>query len=213
MYFKRSGNVKGRRRPLKKLLDKTASGITVSEQDVLDFYNANKEQFVRQRGVTLSMIKADAISSGVNDDARSEAEARQKIDAIYQQLKDGADFATVARARSEDTKAGLNGGDIGFATEKDLEQSGFPQTLIRQFFGPMQPGEITQPVNFAGSWYIFKLTEKQLQPENLTLESPGVRSQVKEGLINQRKQAANAALLETAKNQAKTVNYLASKAD
>src|SRR4029079_15638983 len=48
------------------------------------------------------------------------------------------------------------------------------------------------------------------QTENLTLESPGVRQQITQGLTNQRKQILNAALLETAMNEARITNNLAS---
>ena len=58
-------------------------------------------------------------------------------------------------------------------------------------------------------WYVFKLAEKRLQTENLTLESPGVRQQITQALTNQRKEILNAALLEVAMNEAKIVNNLA----
>ena len=61
----------------------------------------------------------------------------------------------------------------------------------------------------SGKWYIFKLAEKRLATENLTLESPGVRQQITQGLTNQHKAVLNAALLETAMNEAKIVNHLA----
>jgi hypothetical protein len=48
-----------------------------------------------------------------------------------------------------------------------------------------------------------------LTAENLTLESPGVRQQITQALTNQRKQILNEALLETAMNDAKIVNHLA----
>jgi hypothetical protein len=74
----------------------------------------------------------------------------------------------------------------------------------------MQVGDYTEPVRFnSNKWYIFKLEEKRLQTENLTLESPGVRQQITQGLINQRKQILNAALLEVAMNEAKIGNNLA----
>ena len=74
----------------------------------------------------------------------------------------------------------------------------------------MQVGDYTPPTRFSsGKWYIFKLAEKRLTTENLTLESPGVRQQITQGLTNQRKQILNAALLETAMNDAKIVNNLA----
>src|SRR5437773_7041655 len=74
----------------------------------------------------------------------------------------------------------------------------------------MKVGDYTQPVRFSsGKWYIFKLAEKRLQTENLTLESPGVRQQITQGLTNQRKQILNGALLEVAMNEAKIINNLA----
>ena len=196
---------------IQKLQDKTNGKVGLpSDKEVEDFYNANKEQFVSKRGVALAGISVDPQpNEGMQDDAKSEAEAKQKIDLIYQQLKSGADFATVARARSEDNY-GPRGGDIGFATEQDLKQNGFSDELISQFF-KMERGSYTAPVQMRGSWYIFKLQDKQLQNENRTLDSPEVRSQITEALINQRKQLLNTALLEVAMNEAQIVNNLASK--
>jgi len=61
----------------------------------------------------------------------------------------------------------------------------------------------------SGKWYIFKLAEKRLANENLTLESAGVRQQITQGLTNQRKAILNEALLEVAINEARIVNHLA----
>jgi len=203
---------------IKKLQDKYNSKITVNDKEVEDFYNSNRERFVSSRGVALGMIvvdPADNSAQGIaqNDaknDAKSDTEAKLKIDNIYQQLKSGADFATVARAKSEDPTSLQRGGDIGFATEDDLKQNAFPPELIARFFGPMQVGDTTEPVHFSsGKWYVFKLEEKRLSTENLTLESPGVRQQITQALIKQRGEILNAALLEVATNEAKIVNNLA----
>ena len=199
---------------INKLQDKYNSKITVNDKEVEDFYNGNRERFVSARGVALAMIAvdpADNSSQGITqNDAKSDAEAKLKIDDINQQLKGGADFATVARAKSEDANSVSRGGDIGFATEEDLKQNGFPAELISKFFG-MQPGDRTEPVRFnSGKWYVFKLEEKRLQTENLTLESPGIRQQITQALIKQRSDILNAALVEVAMNEAKIVNNLAS---
>jgi hypothetical protein len=175
----------------------------------VDFYNNNKQRFVNPRGVGLASIVTDPADNGGQDDVKSEAEAKIKIDNIYAQLKGGADFATVARARSEDPSY-TRGGDLGFATEEALKQNGFPPQLIEQLFGPMQIGSFTAPVQFGNRWYIFKLQTKQLQNENLTFDSPNVRQQITVALTNQRKEILNAALLEVAMNEAKVVNQLAS---
>lgn len=194
------------------LQDKYSGKITISDREVEDTYNSNRGSFVNKRGVALSMIAvdpADNSATGIKDDAKNEADAKLKIDNIYQQLQGKADFATIARARSEDLNSLRGGGDIGFASEDDLKANGFPPELIANFLGPMQVGDYTQPMFFRGKWYIFKLAEKRLQTENLTLDSPGVRQQITQALTNQRKQILNAALLETAMNEARIVNNLA----
>jgi peptidyl-prolyl cis-trans isomerase SurA len=199
---------------IKKLQDKYSSRITVSDKEVEDFYNNNRQQFVSARGVALAVIIVDPVDNSgqgiTQNDAKNDTEAKLKIDNIYQQLKGGADFATVARSKSEDPNSLLRGGDIGFFSEDQLKQAGFPKELIDQFMGALQVGSFTEPKLVNGKWYIFKLEEKRLQTENLTLESPGVRQQITQGLINQRKEILNAALLEVAMNEAKIVNNLAS---
>ena len=195
---------------IQKLQDKYSAKIAISDREVEDFYNNNPKRFVNARGVGLANIVIDPADNGMQDDAKSETEAKAKIDNIYQQLKSGADFATVARARSEDPNSNVRGGDIGFASEDDLKQNGFPPELINQFFNQMQVGSFTAPIHFNnGRWYIFKLSEKQLQNETLTIESPGVRQQITQALTNQRKEILNAALLVDAMTESKIVNNLA----
>jgi len=195
------------------LQDKYAGKIDINDREVEEYYANNRQQFVKARGVALAMIMvdpADNSAEGIADDAKNETDAKLKIDNIYQQLQGKADFATVARARSEDINSLRAGGDIGFATEQDLKNNNFPAELVANLFGPMQVGDYTQPIRFSsGKWYIFKLAEKRLANENLTLESAGVRQQITQGLTNQRKSILNAALLETAMNEAKIVNHLA----
>jgi len=192
------------------LQDKYSGKIIISDREVEDFYSSNRNQFKNERGVALAMIMVDpADNPNIADDAKNESDAKLKIDNIYQQLQGKADFATVARAKSEDINSLRGGGDIGFATEEDLKSNGFPPEVVSNLFGSMQVGDYTQPTFFRGKWYIFKLADKRLQTENLTLESPGVRQQITQGLNNQRKQILNAALLEVAINEARIVNNLA----
>lgn len=194
---------------VQKLLDKIVGNVPVSDKEVEDFYNGNKARFVNARGVGLAAIIIDPADNGAVDDAKGEADAQLKVDNVYQRLKSGADFATVAREKSED-QSNVRGGDIGFFSEDQLKQFGLPQDLIAKFFGPMQNGDVAPPVRLSnGQWAIFKVTDKRLQNENLTLDSPRVKEQITEGLRNERKKILNAAFLQVAVNDAKIVNLLA----
>lgn len=196
---------------INKLLDRTGSKVgTPSEKEVTDFFNSNRERYISARGVGLAAIIVDPNDNGATNDAKSDTEAKNKIDIIYQRLKSGADFATVAREQSEDAQSLRNGGDIGFYTESDLKERGFPADLSAKFFGPMQTGDITAPVKGSdGRYEIFKLTAKRLQTENLTLDNPDVRKDITDTINNQRKQLMNAALLTVAMNEARVENKLA----
>jgi len=194
---------------IQKLQAKYTSNVNISDREVEEYYLANKESFTIGRGVEMADIVVDPRDNGLRDDAKSEAEAKAKIDNIYQQLKT-ADFAEVARGKSEDPQTNYSGGDLPFLTEDQLKQGGFPPALIAQLFGPMEIGSYTAPVEFNGKWFIFKLKRKQLATENRTLESQGVRPEITEVLRGQRQQVLNSALLEVATSEAKITNHLAS---
>lgn len=196
---------------IQKLLEKTVSNVTVSNTEVESFYNTNKERFISPRGVALAMIAADPSDSRgqLAEDAKSDLEAKTKIDSIYAQLRGGADFATVARQRSEDPSL-MRGGDFGFWDDARLKQAGLPQEVVSGLFGGMRPGDVTPPFRMEdGRWIILKLTDRRLQNEPQTLETPGVRDQIKQLLVSERQKVLGEALRVVAMNEAKIENYLA----
>jgi parvulin-like peptidyl-prolyl isomerase len=201
-----------KRLAMQKLLDRVGSKVDPpSDKEIEDFYNANRESYVSARGVQLSAIIVDPQDNGLTNDAKSDIEVQNKINIVYQRLKSGGDFATIAREQSEDPNTTRNGGDIGFYTEDDLKRAGFPAELIAKFFGnEMQVGDYTPPTKGSdGRMSIWKLTSRRLQSENLTLDNPEVRKHAADTIINQRKQIVNAALLEVAMREAKIENKLA----
>lgn len=196
---------------IQKLQDRITNKVkNPSDKIVEDFFNSNKEAFVRPRGVQLAVITVDPKENkGLVDDAKTDADAKLKADAIFQQLKTGADFATVARARSED-QYGPRGGDLGFAAEDDLKGKGFPDDLVGKFFS-MDIGSYTEPVKVPGAYYIFKLVGRQNQAENETLQTPGVKERITTEIVNQQKQLLVAALQVAAMSDAKIDNLLAKR--
>ncbi|HVG28905.1 MAG TPA: SurA N-terminal domain-containing protein [Pyrinomonadaceae bacterium] len=197
---------------IRKLLERVDGKIDApTDKEVEDFYNANRERYVSARGVGLAAIYADPQDNGATNDAKSDSEAQNKINIIYQRLKGGGDFATVAREQSEDPNTVSRGGEIGFFSEDELKRAGFPPELIAKFFGnEMQIGDSTPPTRGSdGRWSIWKLTSRRLQSENLTLDRPEVRKDAADNIIDTRKQLVNAALLEVAMREAKIENKLA----
>lgn len=180
-----------------------------SDKEIEEYYNTNKEQFVLGRGIMLSDIIVDPRDNGAKNDAIGEEQAKQKVDRIYAQLKaQGFDFATVARAESEDPDSALRSGDLGFISE-DVAKEQLGEEWTAKFFA-MQEGQIAEPRrDKAGRWHIFKLTGKKTEPEELKLEDPAVRKRISDTLLEQRQQIINSALLFTALNEAKIENFIA----
>jgi len=77
---------------------------------------------------------------------------------VIEQLKKGADFATLARAQSTDPGA-QQGGDLGFFKKDDM---------VGEFAAAafaMKPGEFSQtPVKTQFGWHVIKLEERRTAP-------------------------------------------------
>jgi hypothetical protein len=72
-------------------------------------------------------------------------------------------------------------------------------------------GRITNVVPLEGKYYIFKLQERTDKDESLTLESPDVKPQIQDMLVNGRKQLLAASYQAIAMNEAKIENLLAKR--
>jgi parvulin-like peptidyl-prolyl isomerase len=196
---------------IKALVDKVTGRIeTPKETEVEAFFRSNPEMFIRKRGVRLAAIVVDPTNSGQGDTTTNAAEADLKMKEILSKVQQPAsDFAALAREYSEDPSK-LQGGDLGFISEEDLKTN-YPQ-LADGFMNPaFAVGRITNPVPINSKAYIFKLQERVEKEENLSLESPGVKPQINDLLVNNRKQLLAASYQAIAMNEAKIENYLAKK--
>jgi hypothetical protein len=195
---------------IQRLIDKITGKIEPpKDKEIEDFYNGNKAAFVKKKGVKLAAIVIDPADNGEGDQTKSEVDAVRVGNEIINQLRQGADFATVASERSED-QSRFQRGDIGYISEEEMRQS-FPPQVVQTLMDPkFQVGQIL-PTPVQGKFYILKLQERSTADENLTLESPGVRQQVTDSLINARKQLLSQSYAAIAMNEAKIENNLAKK--
>lgn len=200
-----------RRLAITALQDREKARVTApSEDEIKKYYEDHKSEFVAERGADISMIVTDPRNNGAVDDAIGDLAAEQKIRAIYEQLRGGADFATVASQRSEDISA-LRNGNLGFASEEALKAAFPTRPDIPKRLMEMSPGQYTEPIkdNLSGKWYIFKLNSKQEQKRDLTLED--VRKSIIDTLTQQRQQILLNALLMVAMTEVSIKNYLAER--
>lgn len=195
---------------IQRLTDKITGKIEPPKDSEIDaFYNGNKAAFVKKRGVKLAAIVIDPANTGEGDTTKNDQEAALRGNEIINQLKQGGDFAAIAREKSED-QSRLQGGDLGYISEDELRQSFTPQ-VAATLMDPKFPIGQLQIAQAGGKFYILKLQERSEKDENLTLESPGIRQQVTDSLINERKRLLAASYQAIAMNEAKIENFLAKK--
>lgn len=104
---------------------------------------------------TEEQVRAAHILVSVAQDASEEDKtaARAKIDAALQEVKDGRDFAEVAKEVSDDSSAG-DGGDLGWFGRgrmvAEFENAAFS----------LEPGEVSEVVETQFGYHIIKVLEK-----------------------------------------------------
>jgi parvulin-like peptidyl-prolyl isomerase len=182
-----------------------------TDAEIEKYYNEHKAEFVAERGADISIIVTDPANNGAADDAIGDAAAENKIKAIYEQLKGGADFATIASQRSEDPASAVRAGNIGFGSEVALKQSFPTRPELPGRFMTMSPGQSTEPIkdNLSGKWYIFKVNSKIEEPRNLTLND--VRKTIIDSLTQQRQQILLNALMMVSLLEANIKNHMAER--
>lgn len=199
---------------IQKLIEKAEAQLKVQDREVADVYNANPKQFSIQPGVQLSDIIIDPADNGMKFDVQGETAAEQRVREIQTRLRNGSDFATIARQLSEHQTA-LQSGDLGFLPQSQF--SGLPQmmglpAMLGERFMAMKEGDITEPIkDSAGRWHIFKLTGKQTETRDRTIDDPSVRREISDAILNQRKQIVGSALQARARDEAKIDNLLAQR--
>ena len=91
------------------------------------------------------------------DEHTSANEARRKLDRLRIRLNGGADFATLAKAQSDDTGSAAKGGDLGWVNPGDL----VPQ--FEQVMNSLKPGELSQPFETQFGWHLVQVIERRSQ--------------------------------------------------
>jgi peptidyl-prolyl cis-trans isomerase SurA len=196
---------------IQKLINReVVSKISISDQDIAEFYNKNRAQFnVAEPQFHIAQIvitpRPDpALHNRKNDKATSEAEAKRKAAMLEQKLSAGADFAQLAMDYSEDSTA-ATGGDLGFIPETSLNQS---DPVLKRTVLAMKVGEVTQPIADKGGYRILRLIAKEPAGQR-ELTDIQVQRSISDMLRNRKEQLLRTAYLMEARENAHVTNYLA----
>jgi peptidyl-prolyl cis-trans isomerase SurA len=202
-----------------KVLNKEiTSRITITDQDVANYYNAHKAEFnfiepqYHLAKIMVTAMPNPQVHNLQNSKAQNDADARKKIQMIANRLDSGDDFATLAMNYSEDPETSANGGDLGLAPESALKQA---DPVTRDAVMKLKPGQYTpvlpllNPANHQAYGYmIVKLVSKEPAGQR-DLSDPRVQQAFRQQLRDRREQLLKAAYYEVLRNDAKITNYYA----
>jgi peptidyl-prolyl cis-trans isomerase C len=127
------------------------------EQEVRAFYEEHRSEMNRPEQIQVRHI---LIKVPQGAEASTVTAARLRLEEMRTRIGQGADFASVARAGSEDASASA-GGDLGY----------FPRGRMLQEFDAaafaLAPGAVSEPVRTAVGWHLIYL-ENRLEAADVT---------------------------------------------
>jgi peptidyl-prolyl cis-trans isomerase SurA len=187
------------------------SHISITDNDVSNFYNANKAMFnpaeptIHMAQILVTPQPDPSVRNLKNSKAQNLNEAKAKITDIMRRLQQGDDFNMLAQNYSEDASTTPNGGDMGFVAEANLEK--LPPD-VRKTIDSIQPGSISPIISMGDAFRIIKVFSREPAGQR-ELTDPRVQQQIRDTLMNRKEQVLQAAYYDVARNNSKVVNYLA----
>lgn len=167
-----------------KIWTKVTKGIEVTEEEMAKYYEKNKDRFKEPE-----KVKTRHIILG------SEKEAKD----ILKKLKDGGDFAKLAKKYSMDTATKDQGGSLDWMTREQLAPE-FADAAFR-----LNPGEISEVVKTQYGFHIIKLEEKKTEHQKSFEEA---KEQVKQELLRERQTKKYQAWVKKLRKKAKIKIYI-----
>lgn len=167
---------------LEKTVNKEVEGVSVSDEEVAQEYDKNKDKYQEPEQVRVRNIVI-----------KDEKSAKQTLD----EIRGGADFAQKAKEKSEDPATQSNGGDYGF---KQLNM--FPPEL-GEAIKVMTVGQVSDLVKDANGFNIIKLEEKK---EARRRSFDEAKEEIKQRLKLEKQRSKYLAYIELLKKKFKVVD-------
>ncbi len=125
--------------------------IRVSDQEVQNFLESEQGQQANSPDYLLSNILIEVPDQATPKMIKA---AERKALELYQQLRDGADFAETAVANSNAQNA-LDGGDLGWRKSSELPE------VIATIASTLAPGDFSKPVKIPSGFIMVRLRDKR----------------------------------------------------
>lgn len=134
--------------------------ITVTDEELQTYYDANKDYYTEPEQVRASEIVVATL---------------EEAQAIVTQLKGGTDFATLAKEKSISEYSKENGGDLGYFASADQ-----PADLSKAAFA-LPIGQISDPIKIDEQYYVIKVVDHKATKVNALAD---IRDKVRKDMIS-----------------------------
>jgi peptidyl-prolyl cis-trans isomerase SurA len=188
------------------------SKVTVTDDEIKQFFEANRSAFNRPEDayhiaqIVVTPVRANQQVNRSGNDAGSPQEAQAKAQMLMERIKAGASFAELAADFSEDPESAQRGGDLGFVPISQLNRVPAP---LRDAVLNAQPGAVNL-VGIQGGQTIVLVVAKDTAGQK-DPSMPAVREMISNTLKGRREELLRAAFLNSLRNDATVINYLADR--
>jgi peptidyl-prolyl cis-trans isomerase SurA len=200
-----------------KLLNKEIeSRINITDAQISAYYTQHKAEFnfvepqYHLAQIVATTSPAAQAGNLQNNKASGDADAKKKIQTLYNRLESGEDFGSVAMNFSEDPNTASNGGDMGFIPESQLKSDAPIYNALSALkidqVSPVMP--LYDAAHKVSAYAIFKVLAREPAGQR-ELNDPRVQQTIHQLLHESQKQLLQNAYLEMLQDDAKVRNYLA----
>ncbi len=198
------------------LYNKITAGVKVTDPETEQWYNQHQDDYkvaaqIKARAILIRFddpgLAGTPTGQSASEAHRNEQQARKMAAEIITELDQGAEFADLAKARSEDEKSKNEGGLVrDFAGNSPYAKGKMPPEFDQAAVA-LKPGEHTKtPVKTENGYYVIKL-------ESLTPEKQPAFTEVKEKIEREltikQKQDKFTEYMSNLRQNSKIVNKLA----
>jgi peptidyl-prolyl cis-trans isomerase C len=181
---------------IRELIDqKITSKVVITDEESKAYYDKNPQMFKQPAQIKAShiLIKVDAKA-----DETKKAEARKKIEEVQQKLKDGGDFATLAKEYSEGP-SNAKGGDLGYFRRGQMVKP-FEDAAMA-----LKPNEVSDIVETRFGYHLIKVYDSK--PEE-TLAYADVKDKIAQRMKQEKVEEEAVQYVDQLKKDAKLEKFI-----
>ena len=137
--------------------------VKITEEDKDAYFEKHRAEYEEARvsAIYVDFSPVPELAQKAGKEVVTEQDAWQRAEGFINEIRQGADFAAIAKEHSDDESSAQNGGDLGFFRQDDSSIS----DAVKQSIFSLQAGQISKAVKDGARFYVFKVTERRALPK------------------------------------------------